>query len=848
MFLGIFVYAGNERTVGYGLNFKSHLYNPEDRTGLDLSPDGTLAFEGGLTLEFDVCFHRQALAFGYVFRLFSGDASLDMLSNINGDKVNFVYSDGFQTVWNIDFGDVFHLADDEWYHVRIEIPSNNRFVSCSIDSVKKLAPAVDINLKDLRIRFGTNDTPDFFTIDVPPISVKDIKLFEDKKLKYHWMLARHVGNYVFDELEKKKADVKNGEWVMDAHLIWKKLLSLDCRELPMVAYDNKTSRLFVSEIDSMFIFHLDGDAPMVSMKVRGTPIRNAVNQIIYDSSRDRLLSYSMHDSKLAEFDFNTLTWAGSIDEVWPPLTGHGKYYDSSSGKLYLFGGYGNHLYNANFTVLDVNSGVRTTTDLSKDISPRYFGSFCYGNDGNFYVLGGYGSKSGHQEEFPREMNDIFRINIDSLTCAKIGEFSIGQEPVMFSSSMIFDQKHGIFYTLSFNNAKFNTAFRLVSTSHETDTLVKYANPVNFSFHDTDSFIDLVFSQDSSRLYAIVANSRQNRINRLNVWSLAVPPISADDVLTESYSQDRKNNFLLYLAIFLLCVLVASSYVISFKRRQKREKTVENNVASSSEHVKGLEFPDLDDEKHVNYSIIFLGGFKIFNKNKEDVTNRFSSKMRSLFLYLIFRTAATGETTTTDEISDIFWFGMGKADSTNSRNVYFTKIRSALQDVGDFSLTVNKDLVSLRLGEDVTCDYIRALYLLNSLNSDDIMDLNQLAELLSIVSAGNLLPGYEFEWIDKYKGSYSELLISVMMKAADDDRVSQDNGYLSKIADVILSEDSLDEFAIKIKCWTLYNEGHKGTAQSVFEKWHSEYKRVMNAEPDISYADILALGGGRNTSN
>ena len=101
MFLGIFVYAGNERTVGYGLNFKSHLYNPEDRTGLDLSPDGTLAFEGGLTLEFDVCFHRQALAFGYVFRLFSGDASLDMLSNINGDKVNFVYSDGFQTVWNL---------------------------------------------------------------------------------------------------------------------------------------------------------------------------------------------------------------------------------------------------------------------------------------------------------------------------------------------------------------------------------------------------------------------------------------------------------------------------------------------------------------------------------------------------------------------------------------------------------------------------------------------------------------------------------------------------------------------------------------------------------------------------
>ena len=120
-----------------------------------------------------------------------------------------------------------------------------------------------------------------------------------------------------------------------------------------------------------------------------------------------------------------------------------------------------------------------------------------------------------------------------------------------------------------------------------------------------------------------------------------------------------------------------------------------------------------------------------------------------------------------------------------------------------------------------------------------MELNQLAELLSIVSAGNLLPGYEFDWIDKFKASYSELLISVMMKAAADERVSKNNGYLSKIADVILREDSLDEFAIKLKCRSLYKDGHKGMAQSIFDKWYSEYKKVMGAEPDISYVKDIA---------
>lgn len=843
MLLGINAYAGNGRTVNYGLNFKSHLSNPEDRTGLDLSPDGALSFNDGLTMEFDVCFHRQTLAFGYIFRIFSGDASLDMLSNINSEKINFVFSDEFQTVWNLDFNDVLRLSDNEWYHVKIVIPGDKGFVSCSIDSVTKRAPAVDINLSDLRIRFGKNDNPDFFTTDVPPISVKNIKLLEGGKLKYHWMLARHANNYVFDEVEKKRAKVENGEWVMDAHLIWEKVLSLGCRELPMVAYDGKTSRLFVSELDSMFIFHLDGDAPMTSMKVDGTPIRNAVNQIFYDPSGNRLLSYSMHDNRLTEFDFDANKWTKRIDEIWPPLTGHGKYFDSASGKLYLFGGYGNHLYNADFTVLDINSGERTTTDLSDAISPRYFGSFCHGDDGSFYVLGGYGSKSGHQEEFPKEMNDIFKIDVDSMTCTKIGEFSLGQEPMMFSSSMIFDKQREIFFTLSFNNAKFNTAFNLVSTSHETDTLVKYANPVSFSFHDTDSFIDLVFSKDSSLLYAIVANSRQNGINRLDVWSLAVPPISRDEVMSEANSQNERNNLLLYIAGSLLCLAVVMSYISLRRRRQKGEKKVEKESASASTEEIKPELPDIDDEKQDGYSIIFLGCFKIFNKNREDVTSRFSSKMRSIFQYLIFRTAATGETTTTDEISDIFWFGMDRADSTNSRNVYFTKIRSALQDVGDFSLTVNKELVSLRLGEDVTCDYIKALSLLNSLNTEDVIDLNQLAEVLSIVSAGSLLPGYEFEWIDKFKATYSELLISVMMKAAGDDRLSKNYGYLSKIADIILREDSLDEFAIKLKCRTLYNEGHKGKAQALFDKWHAEYKKVMNADPDISYTkDILESDG------
>lgn len=828
----------------YGLSFRSHSSNPEDRTGLDLNLEGE-KFRGFMALDFDARFREEVQNFGYVFRMISGSSSVDMVSNIETGRINFVFINQHQAVGNIDFGELVHLEKDRWYHIRVEISQQDGVV-CSVDSASLRSPVDIIDLADLKILFGRNDDPAFFTTDVSSVTVKNIKLSDEDGVRYFWPLTRHNGDDVYDKVKGKKALSRNGDWEIDRHCIWDSLLVMHTAGLPMVSYDRDSSRLFISVSDSMYIYDLNGRKTVSAMKVYGTPVRGAVNQMVYDPVNDRLLSYSMHSSDMAFFDFGTASWTGSFDETWPPLTGHGVYYDSDSSLLYLFGGYGNHMYSADMTEINVNTGERTVTDLSAYMWPRYFSAFCTDNEGDFLVLGGYGSRSGLQEESPMVLNDIVRIDRDTKECTVLGQFNSAQEPLLFSSSMVYDGRKDRMYALVFNNIRFNTAFSLVSASPQEDTLTYYASPVRYSFHDTDSYAELVFNRDSSTLYAIVVNALQNGTNELDVWSLAYPPVSLEAAFQEIPAADGKSTlWLIGLVVFLaaavsgVTVVVRKRYVSRAREEEmllRDRKFLEEALAEAKPESRIVSVAEYAVAEH--FTITFLGSFKVCDRNGNDISSRFSSKMRALLLYLLLRTAATGEKVTTEELSDVFWFGMERSDQSNSRNVYFRKLRAVFQDIGDISIVVEKNQVMLRMGDDVTCDYLKAVPLLEELNGSGSIDLGIVDEVLGIVSEGSLLPGYEYDWLDKFKGSYSELVISALTRVASDKTVSGNMGYLSKIADIILREDSIDEFAIRLKCRILCEAGHKGMAQTAYDKWVSDYRRIMGSDPDLKYSDIF----------
>ncbi|MCD8166980.1 MAG: hypothetical protein LUE93_13235 [Bacteroides sp.] len=74
------------------------------------------------------------------------------------------------------------------------------------------------HFKTVRVVFGKNDIISYETSDVPAMSIRDIRIRDSKgKQKYHWQLARHTQNGVYDEVERRLASCKAPQWLLDSH-------------------------------------------------------------------------------------------------------------------------------------------------------------------------------------------------------------------------------------------------------------------------------------------------------------------------------------------------------------------------------------------------------------------------------------------------------------------------------------------------------------------------------------------------------------------------------------------------------------------------------------------------------
>ncbi len=807
--------------VDYGLTFKAHGFNLDERTGLNLSSDGHFSFRKGFTLEFDMRINSEEARYGYVFRIISGNSSIDMLSNVIAGHFNLVLSDGYSAIGKIDFSTILSDSLTGWHHVRLDVSGEG--ISCAIDDVERRIDGTLHDLGDIDIRFGRNDHPVFYTTDALSVSVREIVVSDPKGVRFHWQMLRHGDGEVHDLVSGRRAEVRNGIWNVDSHCEWNDVLRMKTVSYtPLIACDRLSSRLFVATEDSLHICSLKDGSIMSSVKVSGKPVAYAGNQMIYDPRSDRLVCYSMHDSSLAYYDFGTCSWTGSFNEPWPPLVGHCRWLDTDSGMLYVFGGYGNHRYNADLVITDIDSGRRTVTDISDRIYPRYFCAMCKGKDGHLMILGGYGNKSGLQEESPGALNDIFIIDEKTCACDSLGLFRWNREPMIFASSMIYDEASDRVYALAFSNNRFKSSLSLVSCE-AGGAMASYSSPIPFSFHDTDSYADLVFSADSSRFYAIVLNTKVNGSNELNVYSLSWPPVSADDIMQEAGHSVRFGIWLALLVLLGICAGACAAFFIVRRRR-----------------VMPLAEPVSDDSaaKPVFYNISLLGGLKIYDRDGGDVTSKLTPMLRQLFLYFLLRTVASGKAMTADELNEIFWFGMEKSMASNNRNVNMRKLRVILQEIGDISLVFNNDIITMELGGDIRCDYLEMLSLMKEFGESGKVKPAEFGAFLRLAGRGTLLAGYEYEWLDRYKSEYAEHLISIMMKMAAEPAVSSDSATMLRIADCILREDCLDEFAVRVKCRLLYKRGHKGLSRQVYDKWCSDYRKMMDAEPEIAYKSMI----------
>lgn len=838
----------NKSNISYGLTFQSHTVNQDQRTSLNLNPNGELKFAPGYSLHFELMPEKATQTYGYVFRFIVNDTlSLDFISNFNLQKMNFVISNQQGTLNNLEFTNIGKENQSKWF--KIKITFNKQQIKCQINDIEKEIPYSFDNYDHTQILFGANNHPIFYTTDVPPISIRNITIINNKgKTVREWLMLRHNKHDVQDEIVRAHASIKNGIWKVNKHVKWTKETDITVTEVnAQIAYDTIQARVFIATSNFIITYNIIDRSITKIINKKGSPFCSGGSQLIYDYPNNRLISYNIQYPELIIYNFETNEWSPEKKtKKFSPIQQHNRLIIDN--QLLLFGGYGAHTYKASIAIHDLDKGQWTIKNLSSSIIPRYLSAMGYIGNDTLLIIGGYGSHSGKQEEFPTNLHDIIKVNYKDMTITKVGQFSSVSTPVTFSNSMVFQDKEQKAYAMAYNNNKFHSTATLAMINLKDCTLETLGDSIPYNFLDRESFCDLFYLKSMSTLYSIFLEKKEpTGTYSIKIYSLAFPALKASEITQPTIITTNKT--VKYITLFILLFFAIIVGVIRFIKLKKIKKNQEiimttnrleqqQKLSTEKEKVITLSIDKQQGKNTYISAIHLIGYFQVFDKEGNDITQEFTPIIKQLFLYILLNSTMKGRKVTSQELDETFWLGMSKTDASNTRNVNIRKLRLILDKIGDISIDYKGGYWSMHIGATITCDYNEINKSLKDIQNEEQLRISTLEDILKLASYGTLIPNVNAEWADSFKNDYTKQMIDFMNKMLEHTIVKENDKLMIQIADVLLINDTLDENAMCVKCQILFRIGQKSASKRCYDTFVKEYMLLLNENITLNYEDII----------
>jgi two-component SAPR family response regulator len=827
----------------YGLKFHAYSYEPEMRTGLDLSPDDFFSFPEGFAVSFDVKFEfKEAHTYGYVFRV--GDKNGHKIDFVLGDK-NVSFSSSIGNIVFVKTFDEVELLPEQWMTIRLEVNIKKSELCIRIGNVARrwITPEVK-NFNKVRIVFGKNNYPETQAVDVPEMTIRELKIENRTTTLYRWKLAKYAADGVYDELKNRFAKCENPDWVLTQNRIWKKESSFTCTGNPYITYNPDENIIAIADRRLFYRFSLNGNQLTTQPLTNQLSYTQYANQLIYNPADANYYTYNLvkegEGQEFAAFDQTTGAWDKTTPHTnYSDYWHHNRYFSTKHNRLYLFGGYGHHKYRQDVFTYDVSNRRWERQMLTGDsIEPRYLSGLGVIDDHRLLRFGGYGSKSGHQELSPQHYYDACLIDLQTMTAKKIWTMETPPENFVVSNSLVVDTANNCFYALCYPFTKFNTAVLLHKFSLTQPVYEALADTIPLGFKDTWSFVDLFMDRTNHRLIAVTSSPLEtDSLAAVSIYSLSCPPIGEAD-LYQSVKPDGKASATLFVILTGCFLLTAMMLVLFRKKRQtdavKPEETIAETVAVT-ENISGI-----STIKPVRKQFISLfGGFQVIDKNGVDLTTEFKPLVKNLFLLILLSTIKNGKGISFRKLKEILWFDMTEESANNNRGVAMSKIRQIMKQVGNIRFLKKGVYWMVEFGDDIRCDYYEALVLMQTIKESTDLNTGDLKKLLAIVSEGELLPNMQIDWADTFKSDFSNDFVDLLVPLLDREETQFSDSLYIDLANAIFIHDPLNEDALRLKCSILVKMGKNGLAKNAYTAFIKEYSAWFAVDYKYSFDQLIS---------
>lgn len=815
-----------------GLFFSTHEVIQDKRTSLILTPEKPFNFDNKFIMEFESNFRRKDGLYGNIFKIIGNKKlNIDLVGSLGDGSIS--NDSNFWLVVNDDillsykWKDIPNGGVDKWMKFKLEIDAVKSLISISINGKKKTKKLKETaNLKDLEIIFGKSSLKNFVTTDVCPMSIKHIKLYNNSALAKNWLLGKHSkDNKIYDEIKNDIAVAYNPKWLLDRHLYWNKTKDFHFNNFLGSTQDDKGQRIFFIDKKAVYVYHLKNQV-MDTLKYTNNPFPCSGNTFIYNKYTNELWSYSFDKNSIDKFNFKTSTWShNEVDCKETNYWHHNKMISPKDKNLVIFGGYGNYRYKNAIQKFNSKTSLWNTHEKNNAIEPRYLSSSGILNNDKFLIFGGFGSKSGNQVANSHYYYDLYTVDFDGFKIHQLWkENNIGTTPFVPLESMVIDSKSDSFYSLIYDNSKYNTTLKVARFGINEYKMTLFPDSIPYKFLDIKSNGSFFLDSSKSNLYALTSID-----GNINLYSLSYPPLLSSEVFQKEQT----------FSLFSMLLLILSGLIIAiglFLYIRKLRKISKNRIIKDEKHeIETTKQPQqYATEKQIISSIYLFGGFQVYDKEGKDITAMFTPTLKQLFILILLSRSKNEKGITSSKVIEYLWYDKMENSARNNKNVNISKLKLVLERIGDVEISNENTYWTINLGEKVFCDYSYVINILGQINKD-FYDEEKLYKFLSIISVGEFCSDIQNEWIDNYKVDIANRLIDGLDYLS---KTQKDLSLLELIANTILKYDPLNEEAIIIKCRSLYAMGKKGLAKQSYDDFSKEYFSLLDAKFNVPFKDII----------
>ena len=819
-----------------GIKFNSQNVERKQKTSIFLNDGEPIELENSFSISFDISFWNYK-KFGPILRIDDelgneirvvynqfkdNDTSyIQILEPIHKNQINI-------TLAKKD------LLRNKWFNLKLLVERETKHIKAywNHEFIGNVKYSISKQEKFL-FAFGIKELDNAIDFDVPAISVKNIIISENSIVKYFWELNPFKENPLKDKISGSLIKAINPVWLYQDHQKWAHVTDYKVSETSIsssgVALGSLNSRLFIDGKDSLIIYNLISRKDSIIKYKSTSPAYWA--ELFYDYENQLLYSYFNGLGKVSIYNIKKNDWIVKNE----PANSDGHYFGSAkfsypkSSDLYLLGGYGwykskNDLFKYDFTKKEWQK-----VKLKKnEMTPRAWFTFGKGfRDGEYIIYGGFGNESGDQEKGFKSYNDLFLLNMNDTTITKLNI----PEKDDFTYQLLhnynyLDKADSTLYFLSQNEVSKGLTISLNRFNLKTGKVTAVANKYWERDGSKWMYCYLHYNQSTNELISVIFDS-----TKVELYSINYPPISeSEKTYTEEANIETDYNLILFIVSIGL-VSITGGLIYYKKRKVNLFKVAEINhkVDSDYNFIK----------THSKNSVKLFGGFWIYDKEGNDISQSLSPKLKEIFLLVLMRSINNHHSgITSEELSSIIWPEASPESVKSNRGVAINKIRKLLSSVEGVDLEFSDKLWLIKMNNGSTCDYADYLKFCNSAKDKNDSVNGFLTLLLSVVEGGEFLKGISYEWLDSIKFAVNNEVIKCIKGYFENEELKTDPEKAIQLCDMLLSFDAVDQDAIKLKIKTLLTQGKLHIAKSTYSLFVAEYKRLYDEQYPISFEEMI----------